>query len=103
MLRRDLPFCFSNRRFSEDYQLWLDIIYAGCPAYRLEVTLVFCFRPDFNPGGLSGKLWQHEKGEISVLRTLLTDGKIGWIVFTLAVAWSYAKFLRRLWIMRRML
>ncbi|MGA9164113.1 MAG: glycosyltransferase family 2 protein [Thiobacillus sp.] len=102
MLRRDLPFRFSNRRFSEDYLLWLEIIYAGCPAYRLEVPLVFCFRPDFSPGGLSGKLWQHEKGEISVLRALLKAGKMGWIVFTLAVAWSYTKFLRRLWIMRRM-
>jgi glycosyltransferase involved in cell wall biosynthesis len=102
MLRRDLPFRFSTRRFSEDYLLWLEIIYAGYPAYRLEAPLAFCFRPEFSPGGMSGKLWLHEKGEISVLRALLKAGKIGWIVFALAVAWSYVKFLRRQWLMRRM-
>jgi glycosyltransferase involved in cell wall biosynthesis len=102
MLRRDLPFRFSTRRFSEDYLLWLEIMYAGYPAYRLEAPLAFCFRPEFSPGGMSGKLWLHEKGEISVLRALLKAGKIGWIVFALAVAWSYVKFLRRQWLMRRM-
>lgn len=102
MLRRDLPFRFSNRRFSEDYLLWLEIMYAGYPAYRVEAPLAFCFRPDFSPGGISGKLWQHEKGEISVLRALLMARKIGWVVFTLAAAWSYIKFVRRLWLMRSM-
>lgn len=102
MLRRDLPFRFSARRFSEDYLLWLEIIYAGYPAYRLEAPLAFCFRPDFSPGGVSGNLWQHEKGEISVLRTLWKAEKMGRITFALAVAWSYVKFLRRQWLMRRM-
>lgn len=102
MLRRDLPFRFSNRRFSEDYLLWLEIIYAGYPAYRLGAVLAFCFRPDFSPGGISGKLWEHEKGEISALRTLLTARKIGRVAFTFVVAWSYVKFLRRLWLMRSM-
>lgn len=95
MLRRDLPFRFASRRYSEDYLLWLEIIFAGHPAYRLEQPLAFCFRPEFSPGGISGQLWQHEKGEISVLRTLWKDGKMGIIVFSLAVAWSYVKFLRR--------
>lgn len=102
MLRRNMPFRFSARRFSEDYLLWLEVIYAGYPAYRLEAPLAFCFRPDFSPGGVSGNLWQHEKGEISVLRTLRKAGKMGWITFSLAVAWSYVKFLRRQWLMRRM-
>lgn len=102
MLRRDLPFRFSDRRFSEDYQLWLEIIYAGYPAYRLDTPLAFCFRPDFSPGGLSGHLWQHEKGEISALRALFQAGKMGGVVFALAVGWSYVKFLRRRWLMRGM-
>jgi glycosyltransferase involved in cell wall biosynthesis len=102
MLRRDLPFRFSSRRFSEDYLLWLEMIYAGYPAYRLEAPLAFCFRPEFSPGGISGNLWQHERGEISVLRVLWKEGKMGLIVFCLAVAWSFAKFLRRKWIVRRM-
>lgn len=102
MLRRDLPFRFSDRRFSEDYQLWLEIIYAGYPAYRLEAALAFCFRPDFSPGGLSGRLWEHEKGEISALRALFQAGKMGGVVLVLAAGWSYVKFLRRKWLMRRM-
>ena len=102
MLRRDLPFRFSNRRFSEDYLLWLEIMYAGYLAYRLDAPLAFCFRPDFSPGGISGKLWEHEKGEISVLQALWKSGKMGRMVFILAVAWSYVKFLRRQWLMRSM-
>ena len=102
MLRRDLPFRFSDKRFSEDYLLWLEIIYAGYPAYRLDAPLAFCFRPDFSPGGLSGKLWEHEKGEISVLHSLYKAGKMGMGVFILAASWSYVKFLRRQWLMRRM-
>lgn len=102
ILRRDLPFRFSGRRFSEDYLLWLEIIYAGYPAYRLEMPLAFCFRPDFSPGGLSGMLWQHEKGEISVVHFLWKGRIIGFRDFMLATVWSYIKFLRRLWLIRRM-
>jgi len=82
MLRRDLPFRFGSRRYSEDYLLWMEIIMAGYPAYRLESTLAFCFRPDFSPGGLSGSLWKHEKNELVVLRTLREEYHMPWTTWT---------------------
>ncbi|WP_201209332.1 glycosyltransferase family 2 protein [Rhodocyclus purpureus] len=100
MLRRELPFRFCARKYSEDYQLWLEIILAGHPAYRLESYLAYCFRPEFSPGGLSGDLRMHEKGEISALRTMYNLGRIGWLMFAFSATWSFAKFLRRLWLMR---
>jgi hypothetical protein len=102
MLRRDLPFRFSSKRFSEDYFLWLQIISAGYHACRLEVSLVYSFRPDFSSGGLSGNLWLHEKSELEVLSTLWRSGKIGWAYWSLSSAWSLVKFLRRLWLMRKL-
>lgn len=102
MLRRDIPFRFRGREVTEDYLLWLEIILAGVPAYRLEAHLAFSLRPDFSPGGYSGQLLVHEKRELAALRTLHATGSIHWPVFALSATWSFVKFLRRLWLMRRM-
>lgn len=100
MLRRELPFRFSDRRYSEDYSLWMEIIMAGYPVYRLQSTLAFCFRPDFSPGGLSGSLWIHEKNELAVLKTLREKNGMPWATWVWASMWSVVKFLRRLWLVR---
>lgn len=102
MLRRDLPFRFQGRNVTEDYLLWLEIITAGLPAYRLEACLAYSLRPDFSPGGYSGQLWIHEKREIAALKALRAKGKLSWLAFVLSSGWSIVKFLRRLWLMRRM-
>ena len=101
MLRRDLPFRFSNRRYAEDYQLWLKIIAAGNSAWRLEVPLACSFRPDFSPGGLSGQLWSHEKNELAMLCELWRTKRFGAGIFMFAAGWSFVKFLRRCWLMRK--
>lgn len=102
MLRRELPFRFREKRFAEDYQLWLEIILARYPAFCLDSPLAYCFRPEFSSGGLSGQLWMREKSEIKTLRALYATDKIHWWAFALSATWSFAKFLRRLWLMRRM-
>ena len=100
MLRKDLPFRFRGRAVAEDYLLWLEIMFAGHAAYRLETCLAFSLRPDFSPGGYSGQLWAHEKRELAALNTLRASGNLSWPVFALFAGWSYVKFLRRLWLMR---
>lgn len=102
MVRRDLPFRFRAMRRSEDYLLWLEIIFAGCPAYRLDNALAYCFRPEFSPGGTSSELWEHEKCELAALNALHVEGSLSWPALALWATWSYAKFLRRLWLMRRL-
>jgi glycosyltransferase involved in cell wall biosynthesis len=100
MLRRDLSFRFQGRNVTEDYLLWLQIIAAGAPAWRLEAPLACSFRPDFSPGGYSGQLWAHEKRELVALRTLRDEGRLLWPAWAASAAWSVVKFLRRRWRMR---
>jgi len=100
MLRRDLPFRFQGRNVTEDYLLWLQIIAAKLPAYRIEVCLAYSLRPDFSPGGYSGQLWTHEKRELAALRLLRTEGSLSWLLFIVFSGWSLLKFIRRIWIMR---
>lgn len=101
MIRCDLPFRFQGRSVTEDYLLWLQVIAANLPAYRIEVCLAYSLRPDFSPGGYSGQLWTHEKRELAALQVLRAERKLSLIVFSVSCGWSLLKFLRRLWIMRK--
>lgn len=100
MLRRDLPFRFRGRDVTEDYLLWLQVIAAAAPAWRLEVPLAYSFRPDFSPGGYSGQLWAHEKRELAALRIMQAESRLSMVGWIFSAGWSYAKFLRRRWLMR---
>lgn len=100
MLRRNLPQRFQGKAVTEDYLLWLEIIVSGASAYRLDTCLAYALRPDFSPGGYSGQLWTHEKRELAALRSLRQNDKLDLPVFACAVAWSYLKYLRRVWLMR---
>ena len=98
MLRRDLSFRFGGREVTEDYFLWLQIISAGIPAWRLETPLACSFRPEFSLGGYSGQLWTHEKRELSALRALRSSGHLSWLAWAASSSWSLVKFLRRRWL-----
>lgn len=98
MLRRDLSFRFGGREVTEDYLLWLEIISAGVPAWRLETPLACSFRPEFSLGGYSGQLWTHEKRELSALRVLRSSGHLSWLVWAASSSWSLVKFFRRRWL-----
>jgi glycosyltransferase involved in cell wall biosynthesis len=100
MLRKDLPFRFSKMRRSEDYLLWLEIIFAGFPAYRLDTCLAFCFRPEFSPGGLSGQLWEQERSEIVTLGTLRKKGLLTSAAFVCWVCFSFLKYLCRIFLIQ---
>lgn len=94
MLRRDLPFRFIDDR-CEDYFLWLEIISSGFQAWRINLPLAFSFRDEYSPGGISGLLWAHEKGEIRALYRLYLKGVLGKPLLIFASLWSLLKFTRR--------
>ena len=100
MLRRELPLRFRGRDVTEDYLLWLQIIADGWIASRLEVCLAYSLRPDFSPGGYSGRLWSHQKRELAALRVLRLEAAISGVAWITASLWSLVKFLRRLWLTR---
>lgn len=95
MIRRDTPFRFQDKFFTEDYLLWLEVILADMPAYVLNQPLAFSFRAEFSVGGYSGQLWAHEKRELRAWRYLYRINKISFLIFCIAISWSYIKYLRR--------
>lgn len=95
MLRRDIPYRFSDRRYTEDYLLWLEIILSDLDAYVIQEDLAFSFRPEFSGGGYSAHLWKHEKRELNAWHYLYRKKKISLSVLLIAISWSYAKYLRR--------
>ena len=96
MLRRDIPLRFPARRYSEDYYLWLSLVFEGFKGAFLEVTLANLHKEAFAFGGLSGQLWRMELGELQNYYTLAQKGYIPpWLLAGL-VPYSLAKYLRRL-------
>jgi len=95
MLRKDLPFRFQNRNYTEDYLLWLEIILAGYPAFVINQNLSVSFRPEYSVGGYSGQLWIHEKRELRAWIFLYHAKKISVFTLVIALSWSYLKYLKR--------
>ena len=96
MLRRNIPFRFDpDKRYSEDYLLWLKIILGGYQGWRLELPLAFCYKPDFGSSGLSGDLWQMEKGQLDTYWRLYQRGLISPLIMPFLIFLSMAKYFRR--------
>ncbi len=97
MLRRDLPFRFlAGQRFSEDYLLWLQIVGSGGKAVLLDCVLAYSFKPAYGDAGLSGRLWEMERGELGNYRRIQRQGLISGPVRYLLSLFSLLKYLRRL-------
>jgi glycosyltransferase involved in cell wall biosynthesis len=87
MLHRRLPFRFpEDKRYSEDYCLWLEMVLNGINAWYLDMPLAVSFKSSYGEGGLSRDLAAMEKGELDtymrlrrkkLLPTTLTIGLFG--------------------------
>ena len=96
MLRRDLPMRFArNLRYMEDYRLWLDIAGTACEMVKLNVELAAIYKAAYGATGLSGNLWQMERGELAVLRHFRQTGRLSSALWMLVSAYSLVKYLRR--------
>lgn len=96
MLRRDLPQRFEpQKKYCEDYLLWMQIVFAGHPASVLEVPLAFAYKADFGEGGLSQQVWRMEQGELDSYRRIFHEQHIGVFTAVPVYLFSLAKFVRR--------
>lgn len=95
VLRRDIACRFPERRFSEDYELWLDLLFRGYRGVLIELTLAYIHKAPYGEGGLSRGLWRMEKGELETFWRLLRRGQIAWYDLALCAPWSLAKYARR--------
>ncbi|MDX8410931.1 MAG: glycosyltransferase family 2 protein [Mariprofundaceae bacterium] len=97
MLKRSTPFRFDPaKRVSEDYLLWLQIVCSGYRMAKLDVPLGYYFKARYGEGGLSGRLWEMEKGELSTYWQLRSADHIGAFMAVLLSVYSLGKFARRL-------
>jgi len=75
MLKRVIPYRFNDdKRHSEDYLLWLEIILNGLSVWSLDLPLAYFHKAPFGEKGLSGNLWNMEKGELDTYRRLYQKG-----------------------------
>lgn len=96
MLRRDLQYRFlPNKRRSEDYLLWLQIVLDGYQAWLLEVPLACAYKPSFGAGGLTKDLWRMEMGELNTYWRLRSERRIGGLTASLLSGYSLMKHCRR--------
>jgi len=99
MLKRDLGFRFEpTKRHSEDYLLWLRILYSGYKATFIDLDLAYIYKAPYGAGGLSGQLWSMEKGELDTYRKLRDEMLISWSAFLVLSIFSMAKYVRRVMI-----
>jgi len=98
MLKREIDFRFEpTKRFSEDYLLWLSIILSGNKAAFIDLELAYTYKAPYGEGGLSGDLWNMEKGELDVFNRLRKSNKISMLEWLILNLYSLLKFLLR-WI-----
>lgn len=97
MLKKDIIFRFdTNKRYCEDYKLWLEITSAyPNGVYYSDAKLVTLFKGNYGVSGLSSNLILMEKGELECFSYLYKNNIIGffsWFFFTTV---SILKFLKR--------
>lgn len=96
MILRSLPYRFpEGKRYSEDYELWLNIAFNSGNCYFLKLSLSTMYKLPYGQAGLSSRLWEMEKGELNSYRYLYENNSIGLLVYLLSFIYSFFKYLRR--------
>jgi len=96
ILKRSLSHRFpSSKRYSEDYSLWLSIVFDGYSAVFTNLPLAYGDKLYFGERGLSGHLWNLERDHNKNYLRLLQQKKIGLLMTLLAIGWSLLKYIRR--------
>lgn len=97
MLLRELPYRFNtNKRCSEDYLLWLEVVLNGHIAWHLDLAMGYFYKAPFGEGGLTESLLNMEKGELDTYWTLYRQGLLSYFSTLCLTIFSLVKHLRRL-------
>ncbi len=97
MLLRSLPFRFNeNRKYSEDYLLWSQIILSGNKAVYIDKTLAYLHKARFGESGLSSHMVSMGVHQITNYYILKKAKLITFFEFLFFVGFSTLKFVKRL-------
>lgn len=101
MLRRDIAQRFADgERYCEDYRLWLHVCFFAGECYRFERVLAYMYKAPYGAAGLSGRLWDMEKGEVASYWSIYRAGGLNILSLGLWVGLSAAKYIRRILLVR---
>lgn len=96
MLKRSIEFRFeAGKRYSEDYLLWMIIVFKTGEAAYIDRTLTHLFKAKYGASGLSGQMFRMELGELESYLTLFKENTLSASQFCAACLRSILKFLRR--------
>ena len=91
MLKRNIPHRFDvNKRYCEDYLLWMQIIFDNHEIYRLSALLTFVYQ---TPNSLSSNRWKMRVGDIDNYVYLWRVGKINILDMLIRAVYSLLKFI----------
>jgi glycosyltransferase involved in cell wall biosynthesis len=97
MLKRLIPERFSDvQRYSEDYDLWLRIIYSGKFCARSDCELAYLYKAEYGESGLSSNLYRMQIGELKNYSSLYKKSHINLFYYFLLLVYSNAKFMKRM-------
>lgn len=97
MVRASVPFRFMpGKRHTDDHLLWMEIALSGLRVVKLSAPLALISKALYGAGGLSSQMWAMEKGELHNYWHLKTTGMIGLPAAIGLMAFSLAKYVRRL-------
>ncbi len=97
MVRRTVNERYKNeKRYAEDYLLWMEIIAKHGNALFIQLPLTSCTNPIYGGAGLSGSFTAMQKGELDAFRTLRQRGQLSLGKFLMATMWSSLKFVIRI-------
>lgn len=86
-----------NKKYSEDYKLWLQIILRYKAVVINEGLVIYAVNSKTHKrNSLSSSLWKMEKGELDNFIYFFKKNEIDIFVFFLIVLWSFCKFILRL-------
>ena len=92
-----LPFRFpEDKRVSEDYFLWLEMVLNGVKSWYLDIPLAASFKSSYGEGGLSCDLVAMEKGELDTYRRLWRKNLLTTTLTIGLYGFSLIKHLRRM-------
>lgn len=96
MLRRDLPQRFEpDKKYCEDYLLWMQIVFSGGKASVLKLPLSYAYKSAYGEGGLTQSIWRMEKGELDAYQKIFQKYEVKLLVKLAIYIFSLAKCGRR--------
>ncbi|ANE03082.1 glycosyltransferase family 2 protein [Corynebacterium crudilactis] len=96
MVKSELVFRFpTGRRYSEDFQLWLQIVASDHLAVRLDAPTAVLFKKPFSGTGLSSNMFAMALGELATFKSLYSKNVISLQQLLFAASLSIAKSVLR--------